>query len=61
MFSIRYINFDYGHDGFSTLDSAVAHARRVGFEAAIYDEQQRLVATYSSISGVKYIKDDHAQ
>jgi hypothetical protein len=58
MFSVRYINFDYGHEGFSTLDSAVIHARRVGFEAAIYDEQHRLVATYSSISGVKYIGVD---
>jgi hypothetical protein len=58
MFSVRYINFDYGHDGFSTLDIAVAHARRVGFEAAIYDDQHRLVATYNPFNGTKYIGVD---
>lgn len=56
MFSVHYINFDYGHDGFSSLEAAVTHARKVCFEAVIYNDQHQLVATYNPLSGIKYIE-----
>lgn len=58
MFMVQYTNFGYGLDGFESLDSALAHARRVCFEANIYDDKNRLVATFSPVHGVKYLKVD---
>lgn len=54
MFMVHYTNFNYGHDGFDSLETALTHARKVGFEAAIYDDKNRLVATYHPLRGVEY-------
>ena len=54
MFMVHYTNFGYGLDGFETLEAALAHARKVCFEATIYDDKNKRVATFSPISGVKY-------
>lgn len=60
MYMVQYINFGYGLDGFENLEAALAHARRVSFEANIYDDKNRLVATVSPIHGVKYVEVDNA-
>lgn len=61
MYMVQYTNFNYGLDGFESLDTALTHARRVCLEANIYDDKNRLVATYSPINGVKYMEISDAR
>ena len=61
MFMVNYTNFGYGLDGFESLEAALVHARKVCFEAAIYDDKNRLVATFHPINGVTFKETDDAR
>lgn len=60
MFMVSFTNFGYGHDGFCSLEDALAHARKAGFESNIYDSNNRLVASFHPINGVTHQDTDRA-
>jgi hypothetical protein len=58
MFTIYLTNFGYWHQQgrtFETLDAARCECRRIGFECAIYRDDE-LVTSFSPISGFRDLR-----
>ena len=53
MFKVVLINVNFTYDGFQTRYGALNCAEEMGYEANVY-EDDRLIATYSPISGWKF-------
>lgn len=54
MFKVVLINFNFAYEGFVTRYSALNRAEEMGYEANVYKEDE-LIATYSPISGWRFI------
>jgi len=61
MYRVWLVNFDYGHDNFKSLESALAYARMVCFEAAIYNSNDQMVATFHPVRGVTVHGENNAE
>ena len=58
MFTVYLVNFGYVlTPSHNSLDDAMEHAKRAGFESEIINEKGFVVKTFSSISGFKSVSE----
>lgn len=51
------LNFDYFLDGeYDSIEAAIAKSKSTTFETTIYDESNKMVASYSFFGGTRYYR-----
>jgi hypothetical protein len=55
MFLVQFTNFAYTKS-FTTMEKAIAHMIRAGFDSVLMTEQGSIIGEYSAISGLKSVK-----